>query len=131
MTPCKALLPAVVAALLTPAISQAALPAQPATPLTTGSVQVDIASGRVEGDVCVSNSPANAQAHFVLNAGLSVARVTDGDGKPVGFDGWFGPGVDGEARVYTLAEPAATLVCSTWARSRCTRGTMPWATSKA
>ncbi|WP_414495149.1 hypothetical protein [Stenotrophomonas maltophilia] len=109
MTPCKALLPFVVAALLAPVLSQAALPAPPTTPLTTGSVRVDIASGRVEGDVCVSNSPANAQAHFVLNAGLNVARVTDGDGKPVGFDGWFGPGVDGEARVYTLAEPTATL----------------------
>ncbi|WP_142807794.1 M1 family metallopeptidase [Stenotrophomonas maltophilia] len=109
MNPCKALLPAVVAALLSPAISQAALPAQPATPLTTGSVRVDIATGRVDGDVCASNSPANAQAHFVLNAGLNVARVTDGDGKPVGFDGWYDPSVDGEARVYTLAEPAATL----------------------
>lgn len=109
MNPCKALLPAVVAALLASAISQAALPAQPATPLTTGSVQVDIATGRVDGDVCVSNSPANAQAHFVLNAGLNVARVTDGEGTPVGFDGWYAPGVDGEARVYTLVEPTTTL----------------------
>ena len=110
MNPCKALLPAVVAALLAPAISQAALPAQPATPLTTGSVRVDIATGRVDGDVCVSSSPASAQGHFVLNAGLNVARVTDGEGKPVGFDGWYAPGVDSEARVYSLTEPT-TKIC--------------------
>lgn len=109
MNPCKALLPTVVAALLAPAISQAAPPAQDATPLTTGSVRLDIASGRVEGDVCVSNLPDASEGSFVLNAGLNVARVTDGDGKPVGFDGWYDPGVDGEARIYTLAEPAATL----------------------
>lgn len=109
MNPSKALLPAVVAALFTPAISQAALPAQPTTPLTTGSVRVDIASGRVEGDVCLSNSPANAQSHFVLNAGLNVARVTDGEGTPVGLDGWYDPGVDGEARVYTLAKPTTNI----------------------
>jgi len=109
MNPCKALLPTVVAALLAPAISQAAPPAQDATPLTTGSVRLDIASGRVEGDVCVSNLPNASKGSFVLNAGLNVARVTDGDGKPVGFDGWYDPGVDGEARIYTLAEPAAML----------------------
>ncbi|MGF6417225.1 hypothetical protein ABH900_000686 [Stenotrophomonas sp. AN71] len=109
MNPCKALLPAVVAALLAPAISQAAPTAQVATPLTTGSVRLDIATGRVEGDVCLSNSPANAQGHFVLNAGLNVAQVIDGEGKPVGFDGWYAPGVDGEARVYTLAEPIAKI----------------------
>lgn len=109
MNPCKALLPAVVAALLAPAISQAAPTGQVATPLTTGSVRLDIATGRVEGDVCLSNSPANAQGHFVLNAGLNVAQVIDGEGKPVGFDGWYAPGVDGEARVYTLAEPIAKI----------------------
>lgn len=109
MNPCKALLPTVVAALLAPAISQAAPPAQDATPLTTGSVRLDIASGRVEGDVCVSNLPNASKGSFVLNAGLNVARVTDGDGRPAGFDGWYDPGVDGEARIYTLAEPAAML----------------------
>jgi hypothetical protein len=109
MNPCKALLPAVVTALLASAISQAAPPVQAATPLTTGSVRVDIATGRVEGDVCVSNRPANAQSAFILNAGLNVARATDGDGKPVGFDGWYAPDVNGEARVYTLAEPAPTV----------------------
>ncbi|HEL4257130.1 TPA: hypothetical protein UM518_000548 [Stenotrophomonas maltophilia] len=109
MNPSKALLPAALAALLAPSLSQAASPEQLATPLTTGSVHLDIASGRVEGDACLSNRPADAQGHFVLNAGLNVARVTDDEGKPVGFDGWYDPGVDGEARVYTLAEPTATL----------------------
>ncbi|WP_295556849.1 hypothetical protein [uncultured Stenotrophomonas sp.] len=60
MNPCKALLPAVVAALLAPTICQAAAPAQATTPLTTGSVRLDIASGRVEGDVCVSSRPAES-----------------------------------------------------------------------
>ncbi len=109
MNPCKALLPTVVAALLAPAISQAAPPAQAATPLTTGSVRLDIASGRVEGDVCVSARPAESMGSFVLNAGLNVARVTDGDGAPLDFKGWYDPGVDGEARVYTVAKPPATL----------------------
>jgi hypothetical protein len=108
MTPCNALLPVALIALLAPAISQAAPLAQ-ATPLTTGSVRLDIASGRVEGDVCMSSLPAASMGAFVLNAGLNVARVTDGDGKPVGFDGWYAPDVNGEARVYTLAEPAAKL----------------------
>lgn len=109
MNPCKALLPAVVAALLVPATSLAALPAQTATSLTTGSVRLDIASGRVEGDVCVSDRPAESMRTFVLNAGLNVARVTDGDGAPLDFEGWYDPGVDGEARVYTVAKPPATL----------------------
>lgn len=109
MNPRKALLPAVVAALLVPATSLAAPPAQTATPLTTGSVRLDIASGRVEGDVCLSARPAESMASFVLNAGLNVARVTDGEGAPLGFEGWYDPGVDGEARVYTVAKPPATL----------------------
>lgn len=109
MNPCKALLPAVVAALLVPATSLAALPAQTATSLTTGSVRLDIASGRVEGDVCVSNRPAESMGSFVLNAGLNVARVTDGDGAPLDFEGWYAPGVDGEARVYTVTKPPTTL----------------------
>ncbi|HIE4139784.1 TPA: hypothetical protein ACXM5A_000198 [Stenotrophomonas maltophilia] len=109
MNPCKALLPAVVVALLAPAISQAAPPAQDARPLTTGSVRVDIATGRVEGNVCVSSRPAESMGTFVLNAGLNVARVTDGDGAPMDFEGWYAPGVDGEARVYTVAKPPTTL----------------------
>lgn len=107
MNPCKALLPAVVAALLAPATSLAAPPAQDATPLTTGSVRVDIATGRVEGDVCVSNRPADSLGTFVLNAGLNVARVTDADGAPLDFEGWYEPGVDGEARVYAVGKPPA------------------------
>lgn len=109
MNPCNALLPAALIALLAPATSVAAPTAQPAAPLTTGSVRLDIVSGRVEGEVCMSNLPAESRGAFVLNAGLNVARVTDGEGKPVGFDGWYDPGVDGEARVYTLAEPTTTL----------------------
>ncbi|MBH1431253.1 hypothetical protein I5U42_08070 [Stenotrophomonas maltophilia] len=109
MNPCKALLPAVVAALLAPAAAFAAQPQPPSTPLTTGSVRLDIASGRVEGDVCVSNRPAGSLNTFVLNAGLNVARVTDGDGARLDFQGWYAPGVDGEARVYTVAKPSATL----------------------
>jgi hypothetical protein len=62
MNPCNALLPAALIALLAPATSVAAPAAQPATPLTTGSVRLDIASGRVEGDVCVSNLPAESRA---------------------------------------------------------------------
>lgn len=106
MPPRNALLPAVAAALFASAASHAT-PA--ATPLTTGSVRLDISSGRVEGDVCVANRPAGSMDAFVLNAGLNVARVTDGDGAPVGFDGWYDPGVDGEARVYTLAQSTPTL----------------------
>lgn len=108
MPPRNALLPAVTAALFASAASHAA-PAPAATPLTTGSVRLDISSGRVEGDVCVANRPAGSMDAFVLNAGLNVARVTDGDGAPVGFDGWYDPGVDGEARVYTLAQSTPTL----------------------
>jgi len=109
MNPCTSLLPAVLSALLAPATAFAAQPQPPSTPLTTGSVRLDIASGRVEGDVCVSNRPADSLGTFVLNAGLNVARVTDGDGAPLDFEGWYDPGVDGEARVYTVAKPPATL----------------------
>lgn len=106
---CKALLPAALSALLAPITSLAAHPQAPSTPLTAGNVRLDIASGRVEGDVCVSNLPSGSMSSFVLNAGLNVARVTDADGKEMGFDGWYDPGVNGEARVYTLAEPITTL----------------------
>jgi len=104
-----ALLPAALTVLLAPVPSHAAQPQAPSTPLTTGSVRVDIASGRVDGDICVTNLPAESMGSFALNAGLNVARVTDGEGNEVGFDGWYGPGVDGEARVYTLAEPTAKV----------------------
>lgn len=46
---------------------------------------------------------------FALNAGLNVARVTDGDGHPIDFDGWYDPGVDGEARVYTVKASPLTI----------------------
>ncbi|WP_313140847.1 hypothetical protein [Stenotrophomonas sp.] len=104
-----ALLPAALTVLLAPVASLAAQPQAPSTPLTTGSVRVDIASGRVEGDICVTHLPADSRGSFALNAGLNVARVTDGDAKAVDFDGWYEPGVNGEARVYTLAEPTDTL----------------------
>ncbi|HFL1971587.1 TPA: hypothetical protein ACG3C3_000922 [Stenotrophomonas maltophilia] len=109
MNPSTSLLPAVLSALLAPAAAFAAQPQPPSTPLTTGSVRLDITSGRVEGDVCVSNRPAGSLNTFVLNAGLNVARVTDGDGARLDFQGWYAPGVDGEARVYTVAKPSATL----------------------
>jgi hypothetical protein len=69
---------------------------------TTGSVRFELKSGRFEGRACVTNASASYGKAFALNAALNVASVTDGDGKPVEFDGWFNPGVDGEARVYTL-----------------------------
>ncbi|HEL3808937.1 TPA: hypothetical protein UMT89_004274 [Stenotrophomonas maltophilia] len=109
MKPSTSLLPAVLSALLAPAAAVTAQPQPPSTPLTTGSARLDMASGRVEGDVCVSNRPAGSLNTFVLNAGLNVARVTDGDGAPLDFEGWYAPGVDGEARVYTVAKPSATL----------------------
>ncbi len=104
-----ALLPAALTVLLAPVANLAAQPQAPSTPLTTGSVRLDIASGRVEGDICVTHLPADSRGSFALNAGLNVARVTDGDGKDVAFGGWYEPGVDGEARVYTLTEPTAKL----------------------
>lgn len=76
---------------------------------STGAVQVDVATGRVDARVCLTNRPAAQAGAFALNAGLNVARVTDGDGKPVSFDGWYEPGIDGEARVYTVAAAPPTL----------------------
>ncbi len=75
---------------------------------TTGTVQFELATGRVEGKVCVSHRPTEAFDAFSLNAGLNVSRITDGDGKPLDFDGWYGPKVDGEARVYIISHPSAT-----------------------
>lgn len=75
----------------------------------TGSVQVDIATGRVEARVCLTNRPFAQAGAFALNAGLNVARVTDGDGKPLSFDGWYEPGINGEARIYTVADAPPTL----------------------
>ncbi|WMJ68912.1 hypothetical protein [Stenotrophomonas sp. 24(2023)] len=109
MTPCKTLLPAVLTAVLFSAPALAAPPPAAALPLTRGSVQVNITNGHVEGNVCLSDRPMEARDAFVLNAGLNVARVTDGAGAPVDFDGWYAPGVDGEARVYAVAGTPATL----------------------
>ncbi|WP_152616198.1 hypothetical protein [Sphingomonas sp. ERG5] len=76
---------------------------------TMGTLRLNLATGRVEGQVCVSNRPAEFAGAFALNAGLNVAKVTDGDGKPLAFHGWFNPGVSGEARIYTLSEAPPTL----------------------
>jgi hypothetical protein len=87
--------------------------AQPSGPAQVmksfGAVRLNLATGRVEGQVCVSNRPAEVAGAFALNAGLNVAKVTDGEGKPVAFDGWYEPGISGEARVYTVPDAPATL----------------------
>jgi hypothetical protein len=57
------------------------------------------------------NVPPDFATHFSLNAGLNVARVTDGGGKPIDFAGWYKPGVDGEARVYEVDTPAPEKLC--------------------
>jgi len=69
----------------------------------SGTVNVSLSTGRVEGNVCVTGRPPEAAGAFALNAGLNVAKVTDGNGKAVSFEGWYEPGTDGEARVYTVA----------------------------
>ncbi|WP_287398474.1 hypothetical protein [Sphingomonas sp.] len=76
---------------------------------TSGTVRVSLATGRVEGRVCIADRPAEVAGAFALNAGLNVARVTDGDGKAVAFDGWYDPGINGEARVYTVSAAPAVL----------------------
>lgn len=77
---------------------------------TSGTVRVSLATGRVEGRACIANRPANVAGAFALNAGLNVAKVTDGSGKPLSFDGWYDPGISGEARVYTVSD-APTVLC--------------------
>lgn len=79
------------------------------TLVTSGTVEVGLAAGRMGGHICLAGRPEGFRDAFSLNAGLNVARVTDGAGKPLDFDGWYDPGVDGEARVYTVTTPAATL----------------------
>lgn len=106
MKPCKALLPPVLTALLASVVGMAA---SPTAPLTTGRVRLDVPGGRVEGDVCMSQRPARGSGAFVLNAGLNIARVTDGDGEPVEFEGWYARDADGEASIYTVPKPPATL----------------------
>lgn len=95
------------------ATSLPAAPVQKDQPVrATGKVRASLADGRFEGQVCVGARPPATAKTFVLNAGLNVARVTDGSGKPVSFTGWFDPGVDGEARVYTLEDAPATMCVS-------------------
>jgi len=83
----NALLPAAMTVLLAPVAGLAAQPQAHSTPLTTGSVRLDTASGRVQGGICVTRLPAVSRGSFALNAGLNVALVTYGDGKAVDFDG--------------------------------------------
>lgn len=76
---------------------------------TSGTITVSLASGRMTGKVCLAGRAEAFQDAFSLNAGLNVAKVTDGTGKPIEFDGWYDPGVDGEARVYTIKARSATV----------------------
>lgn len=93
-------------------LSSPSITASPATRDATmyaGNLRVDIATGRVDGQVCTSKRPSGFADAFVLNVGLNVVSVTDGDGHPVSYDGWAEPTIDGEARVYAVAEAPATL----------------------
>lgn len=76
---------------------------------TSGKVSVSLTSGRMEGQICLANRPTNYREAFSLNAGLNVAKVTDGDGHLIDFDGWYDAGVDGEARVYTINSSSPTI----------------------
>lgn len=75
----------------------------------TGHVAVDLATGRVDGRICVAQRAADVAGAFALNAGLNVARVTDGAGAVLPFGGLYAPGIDGEARVYTVAAAPPVL----------------------
>ena len=88
----------------------AAAPAQARQALnTSGTVSVSLASGRMSGKICLADRGEGFREAFSLNAGLNVAKVTDGVENPIEFDGWYDPGVDGEARVYTLKTPSPTI----------------------
>lgn len=76
---------------------------------TSGTVTVSLATGGMTGKICLAGMADAFREAFSLNAGLNVARVTDGAGKSIDFDGWYDPGVDGEARVYTLKTPSPTI----------------------
>lgn len=77
---------------------------------STGDIHVDLHRGLLEGKVCLRHRASEARSAFSLNAGLNVARVTDGAGQPVGFQGWYGAGVDGEARLYQI-EGTPEVLC--------------------
>lgn len=77
---------------------------------TTGAVTVSLASGGMTGKICLADRAEGFREAFSLNAGLNVAKVTDGAGKSIEFDGWYDPGVDGEARVYVLKTPSS-MIC--------------------
>ncbi|KAF1008897.1 MAG: hypothetical protein GAK28_00529 [Luteibacter sp.] len=96
-----------IASMLTPA-SHAMSGGSAATTYAV-DLHVDVASGRVDGNACVSNRPAGFTDAFVLNVGLNVARVTDGDHQPLRYDGWGEPTIDGEARVYTVTDAPPTF----------------------
>lgn len=76
---------------------------------TSGTVSVSLATGRMTGTICLADRGVGFREAFSLNAGLNVARVTDGAGKSIEFDGWYDPGVDGEARVYSVKTPSPTI----------------------
>ncbi len=61
------------------------------------------------GKICLADRAAGFREAFSLNAGLNVAKITDEAGKAVEFDGWYNPGVDGEARVYHLKTESSTV----------------------
>lgn len=77
---------------------------------TSGTITVSLSSGRMTGQICLADRAAGFREAFSLNAGLNVAKITDEAGKAVEFDGWYDPGVDGEARVYNL-KTESSAVC--------------------
>ncbi|GAA0921296.1 hypothetical protein GCM10009552_42510 [Rothia nasimurium] len=78
--------------------------------MASGSLRTNLHTGVVKGDICMTHRPEALSGAFVLNTGLNVAKVTDGQGNAVSFDGSYGPDIDGEARIYTVTH-APPMLC--------------------
>jgi hypothetical protein len=80
-------------------------------PHTTGEIRINLASGRLEGAVCIENWPADVGHTAVLNTGLNIAHVKSKAGKAFDFDGWGGGALDHEARAFDFEAPTSEPVC--------------------
>lgn len=73
-------------------------------PLLTGEVRVDPGTGRVTGDVCVSDTPAADTLRFLLHHGLNIRSIRDATGKVLDYGGHADLTPVGVALRYTIRD---------------------------
>jgi hypothetical protein len=74
-------------------------------PRLAGQLDIELATGSLHGDMCLSNLPAGATVHFLLNMGLNIESVRAQDGTQISYDGYYDQKGVGQGAEYTVDLP--------------------------